>query len=199
MNKEFQFNYNEAHFREKMTILSERILHKPSNGSYIMLIALFLLSGSVFLILNSEGAGIIVGPLMMIVGVVFALRLIRYYYEQKKYKQALRQNIEESVQRLNATDGVIRVSFYDDYFFCADDDKTIELKWDEIHSYLKIDGYLFIVFHIDPFSFFTLSSVDISHTEFQRVIKFVEEKLTSHALANHQPKEKDVNAELLDN
>ena len=179
-----------------MAVLTEIILQeRASNGNYLLLIAPFILSGGAFVILNVQGPGIIVGPLLLIVGAIFSFRLFRYYYQRKNYKELMKRSLEETIERLNSTDKLIRISFHDDHFFFGDEGK---MEWEQMHSFLKIEHNLFIIFDIDPFSAFALNPIDLPNSDFLEIFEFIETKLTPHSLSHQLTKEEDSNPELLD-
>lgn len=200
MSLEIKYRYNEDDFRQRLILFRE--LHfkqeKDKLGNYVVFLVMSILFGVAFLYFDSDRSGIVIGPILLMVALVYTIALIRFFIRKKRYEVHSDEGIEETIKRLNESSGIIRYTFSDDYFFYSDDYQETKLKWNMLHSYLLTDQYLFVISNTSSPSAYTLSATDISRSQFIEVCAFVKTKLSPYSFQKSLPEKKQGDTEILD-
>lgn len=201
MTKEYKYQFNESVFREKMKLLVDLNLKQGRSkaGSYLTFVGLCLTFGIGFLFLDSNGTGFYLGPLLIVVGLVYLSAFIHYLVKIKKFRVVFDHELQGEVDRLNSTGGLITIAFSDEDFYYSDGDHETRLKWKLFKSYLLFDSHLFLVLNNSDLSGYTLSAFDLSNADFTEICTFVDRILEPHYLSPKHSEKPDNNAQILDN
>lgn len=200
MKQEYRYPFNEAIFREQMQLLLRMSQKKESErtGSYLVFVALCLISGVGLLYFDSNRTGAIVGSIFLLGGFIYLAGFINYLVKKKKVQILFNQKLNEEVERFQATDGFITIGLSDEDFYYHDSDHEMRVKWNLIKSRIEIDGHLFLVMDNDSLSGYVISAFDISTSDFNEITRFLETKVKSHYLSQKK-EEHPENTDVLDN
>lgn len=201
MTKEYQYQFNETVFREKMKLLVDLNLKhgKSKAGTYMTFVGLCLTFGIGFLFLDSSGTGLYLGPLLIVVGLIYLSAFIHYLVKIKKFREAFDKELQGEVDRLNSISGNITIMFSNEDFYYSDGDHETRLKWKLFKSYLLFDSHLFLVLNNSDLSGYTLSAFDLTNSDFSEISTFIETKLEPHYLSPKKEEKQDSGYEILDN
>lgn len=184
MNKEIQYRYNEVDYRQRLKLLVSLYFKKEQSkiGNYVVFLAMSTLLGIAFLYFDSDGSGIVIGPLLLIVAMIYLGTLIRFYLKKKQFEKEYFSKVDQIIERLNSNGGLIRYSLTDDFFYHSDHDYEIKARWSLLESYLLLDDYLFIIGD-NQFGIFTMGRRDIASSDFDEICSFVASKLPPSKLS----------------
>ena len=200
MKEEYQYQFNEGVFREQMNLLLHLALkkNKAKAGSYLLFVGLCLTLGSLFLYFNSDGAGIVIGPLLLLTGLSYLIAYINYLVKINKIKVVFAKSINIEVERMRSSDSPVKLAISDEDFYYQDKDYEIRVKWNLIKSHLIMEGHVFLLLDLNTLSAYSISELNVGVSEFKEISTFVETKLQPHYLT---PKKKQMvqNNEILDN
>lgn len=172
--------------------------NKDKAGSYLLFVGLCLTFGSAFLYFNSKGPGIVIGPLLLVVGLFYLVAFINYIVKINKLKVVFEKSIKIEVERMNSPEGIVTLAFSDKDFYYQDKDYEVRVKWNLIKSHLITDGHVFLLLDLNTLSAYSISELYVGRSDFAEISKFIESKLQPHYLSPQKEKKHQNNDGLLD-
>ena len=194
------YKFDEDIFREqaeKQFNLSLRG-NKDDKFNYKIFIILLFVGGILFIVLNSDGAGIIAGPLMIIIGAIYMSVYLNYLLKIRKAKTEYFKKVDEISEKYSSEKMEITNEVTDDYFRYSDKDSDIKLNWNHFKSFLLIGDFIFLVLKNAEFSAYHLNKHQIGSEKFEELLHYLPSKIDEFDAKLPSPKKIKSNSELID-
>lgn len=200
MNIKVKFSFNEElyRFQTKLQYAISIDKTKHKNKEYLIFTFGSLALGFFFLYFLFDGAGMIIGPLLVITGCGYGLYYIVYRSSIKKAKIIYEKVIEDEVTRLKEMDELIEMEFTDEHLYYNDIDFGHKFPWKKIKSFLFVDNIIFLVLNNDNFSCFAIHETLIGSENFMELTKYVESNLQLYPHDHRYKSTSKSNPDLID-
>ena len=200
MDIHYSYSFNEELFRRQAEIQYNIGLDKDKhhNRKYLIFISISLFLGLFFLSINPNGGGIIIGPFLLLVGLVYALVYLNYLLRVKKFKSNYKDIIDKEVERLGQQGRQFVVEMTDNKFSYNDGDYGATVRWTMFKSYIFLGDQIFLLVDDNQVSAYVIHKSQIGQENFGDLQLFIENTIPAYPHEHRYKSKTNINPDILD-